>query len=506
MKAFRFHFPPRTIGGHVTFALNATLIALFTTFMTHDFPRVSAEHIANKKTSLQEQSRIAIITFRDLSTPAEIQKRLDELRWQMAESHTDEHVLALEKDGEFFVSGLSITPTPMLATEFRSTRSESLEGLTLGNRDFVFGSHSEGAMIAYIGEDLVATRTILWNQFLRRFGFIGITLLAGTIIMNVVLWRAMHRPIRALEKAASQIGKGKLGLQIQSAGAGEFDTLVSAINLMSQELGDKERDNIAQMKKALAIQTSLLPSKISTQGFEIARHFQPAAAIGGEYYDLLELPDGSHLICVADVTGHGVSAAMVAAMVKICVLSAAEQWSDPGKILGFVDRRLGGMNLPDMFVSMFLVRIFDDRAYLEYAGAGHPSAYLIGTEEHFRELKSEGPLLGIGADLQWETRRATFADGDRLVVYTDGVTEAASPKSGLFGVQRLIQSIQSTRMKCPADSILVVMDQLNGFFDGQPANDDITLLIIDRSAKKNPRNESGDFDQINAELLAGTVA
>ena len=483
MAMFSFHFPPRTIGGRISLALNGTMISMFVLFLSYDIPRDAAERIIRKRTSLEEQAHIISIDVLEIGSETAMTSRLEELRRHMSETHSDSHIGAVERSGRLMQSGIAqVVTADVLMTVLRATQGPSAGGLKFDGQDFLFGSHSEDDLTVYVGEDLEEIRGVILHQAARRLGFIVISLLCGTVIMNIVLLLAIDRPIRAMEKAVRQIRAGNLGVQVESAGAAEFDTLAAAMNEMSRSLAHAEQDRAVQMRKACAIQTSLLPDRINVPGFDIARHCQPAETVGGDYYDVLDLPDGSSLLCIADVTGHGVSAALVASIVKTCILNKAEVSVDPGRIMAYVDRRLSGMNLPDMFVSMMLVRINEGDRELEYAGAGHPAAIIVDANGACRELASEGPLCGIGAGMEWETCRTPFLNNERLILYTDGITEASGPQPGYFGLERLNQLLRESRGASAKDSVGVIIESLKNYVAGKPANDDITILVVDRSS------------------------
>lgn len=105
---------------------------------------------------------------------------------------------------------------------------------------------------------------------------------------------------------------------------------------------------------------------------------------------------------------------------------------------------------------------------------------MIGQDGRCRELESDGPLLGIGTRFGWDTRRERFSPGDRLVLFSDGVTEASGLEPGLFGLERLKGVIVKSRDEAPEIAVERVVEKLRAYFAGQPAQDDITLVIVDR--------------------------
>ena len=497
MHMLGFHRSLRSVRGRVSVAVNGALILLFVSFLAYDYQHDSADRLERKHTSLEEQARILAPMFRDLSRE-ELVKRISEVRTRMSATHSDSHVVAAEANGEFFQSGVPEDTDGSASARAQAFRVANTRVIGLGGKDYLAGIHREGALVVYVAEDLGEIREAIRADMLRHLASVVIALLGVTVIINVVLWLVLQRPLVNLATAVGEIGAGDYGLQLAPVGVEECDILVTAINAMARSLAAEERIRSAQMRQAHAIQRSLLPARMSHGGVVIAHHFQPAEAVGGDYYDLIPLPDGSALLCLADVSGHGVPAALVAAMVKICLLDATEFESDPGKVLGFVDRRLSAMNLPDTFVSMILIRLAESMQDLEYAGAGHPAALLAGRDCRYRELESDGPVLGIGVGFEWTTRQEPFSPGDRLVLYTDGVTEASSPKLGLLGSDRLKSILSAARREPPNQAITQIVAALGTYLGGQPAQDDITLLMVERPAEQRGSDDADDeIDQLH---------
>lgn len=479
MPSFASRFLPRTIRGRVSVLLNGTLLVWFAVFLVYNYRMDRTDRLELKRTALEEQARILTPGVQSQPGHDNLRAYLAEARKQMEETHSDVHVVAAEVKGQFLQSGKSEAEDEGVADRLRESERNATHVAELGGKEFLVGSHRQGTTVVYVAEDLHDLRAAIRADLKRHLAAAAIALLFGIGIINGVLWLAFQRPLSTLTTAVGEIGSGKLGLQINQIGAKEFDILAIAINDMSRALADAENARAVQMRKARTIQDSLFPARMVFDGVTIAHHFQPAETVGGDYYDLLVLPDGSGLFCIADVTGHGVSAALVAGMVKICVLNAVEHSADPGEILGFVDRRLSAMNIPEMFASMLLIRLRREHLELEFAGAGHPAALLVDGAGGYRELKSEGPLVGIGADFSWTSQRAPFSRGDRLVLFTDGVTEASGRQQGLFGEARLRDIITATRNHLPSEAVQSIVKCLSEHFAGQVPQDDITLMIVD---------------------------
>lgn len=228
------------------------------------------------------------------------------------------------------------------------------------------------------------------------------------------------------------------------------------------------------------IQRSLLPSKLpSVPTLELAAHYQTSTRAGGDYYDFFEMPDGRWGILIADVSGHGTPAAVMMAVTHSIAHMHAGPPDPPSRLLEFINRHLAARytNGTGSFVTAFY-GIYDPRTRtLTYASGGHPVMRI-------RRDGTVGPLdaprrfpLGIEPDEIYADATITFAPGDLLVLYTDGITEAKSvARDDLFGQDRLDDVIRAT--DDGAKSVVrAVLDAVDAFTGYRAPDDDRTLLV-----------------------------
>lgn len=205
-----------------------------------------------------------------------------------------------------------------------------------------------------------------------------------------------------------------------------------------QQLEARERERLEQeLRVARIIQQTLLPKELpDIPGWQVAAHWQPAQAVGGDFYDFLELPDGRLGLVVGDVTDKGVPAALVMASTRAIVRAAAERLISPGAVL----ERANDAICPDMPAKMFvtcLYAVLDPASgRLQYANAGHNLPYRK-TANGLEEMRATGMPLGLMPGMKYEEKEAVLAPGESVLLYSDGLVEAHNPQQEMFGFPRL---------------------------------------------------------------------
>jgi sigma-B regulation protein RsbU (phosphoserine phosphatase) len=236
-----------------------------------------------------------------------------------------------------------------------------------------------------------------------------------------------------------------------------------------------------ETRKISELQKSMLPGTLpDIPTLDLAAMYRSSSRAGGDYYDLFELPEGKWGILIADVSGHGTSAAVLMAITHSIFHGYCGNCTCPVAALQYANRRLTSKYTGNTgrFVTAFYGVYDQHTRRITYSSAGHPAPRLKRCQDgSMDELNGAVSLpLGIDAD---ETYQATTHDlqvGDQLIFYTDGITEAANPYGQQFGTARLDKALEECR---PGASHLIeaVLTQLAEFTQGQPADDDRTLLL-----------------------------
>ncbi len=254
----------------------------------------------------------------------------------------------------------------------------------------------------------------------------------------------------------------------------------SQVNLAEQERLQKE------MQVAQEIQQTLLPNEFpEIEGYEIASYYAAAKEVGGDYYDFVEVDKDTLGIVVADVSGKGVPGSLVMTMIRTALRTEARGLKDAAEVLSRVNDFVVNDMKKGMFVTLFYVIIDSKRRRLNFASAGHnPMILYRASTNKTYYLNPRGFPIGISLpekDLfknSIQSDSLALAEGDILIMYTDGVTEAMNRKRHLFGEERFLNVIRShgrLRAKGFAEEL---QKELLSFTEGNPQNDDITLVAI----------------------------
>lgn len=230
--------------------------------------------------------------------------------------------------------------------------------------------------------------------------------------------------------------------------------------------------------EAHAIQQGLLPQIIPQRaGYEIAGAWQPALSVGGDYYDVLAFDDGALGLCIADVAGKGLPAALLMSNLQAAVRGLAAPSLAPGALCQRLNALVCHNTTNDRFITFFYAELDGPSRTLRYSNAGHnPPIVLHGDGSHDR-LQEGGGVLGIFPQQSFSTGSARLAAGDRVILFTDGVTEAHEADGEEFGEDRLLQLLREHPSASPAALQEKILGAAAAFSRGH-WHDDATLLVL----------------------------
>jgi sigma-B regulation protein RsbU (phosphoserine phosphatase) len=304
--------------------------------------------------------------------------------------------------------------------------------------------------------------------------------------------------VSALDGTASKIGGLNLGADDMISKPFHAQEVMAKVESAFRIIGmqkEIKRQNLeltrfqermtAELALAARLQSGLLPPIPGQAGdVRYTHRYLPAEGIGGDIYAILTLPDDSIAIMIADVSGHGVTAALISAMVKTCFENQVRFGHGPLRWAEAMNRDLARSTLSEQFATAFLARLDPATDTLTYVAAGHVAPMLItqgvsGGPRPPAVLGERGFMLGIEEDLPFHQQACSFHKGDRLIVYTDGLVEVEREDRSFLGDEGLLEICSDL----PADeeeAADFIVERAVSFNQSTPFSDDVTLVVLDR--------------------------
>lgn len=329
-------------------------------------------------------------------------------------------------------------------------------------------------------------RTELWGalaglgaMFLLGYGLVLAA--AATVIVSIA------RSTARLSKGARQVELGNLDYRVpvkrrDQLGdlAKSFNTMTDSVQSMLEDVAEKER-LASELELAREIQVSLLPARHLEVGpLTVRATFQPAAEVGGDYFDVFSINGDRMVVAIGDVAGHGLSTGLLMASLKSSVAALVREGYGGSELIDKVNLVLTE-NRPDrtmVTLSVIDVNLAEDQ--ISIANAGHPPGYLIGTDGSAEEILISSLPLGTRLCRPVSVERP-FPVNSRLLLYSDGLVEALSDDGEPFGYERLQETIESVAGIAGVDLIERVHEALRLHSGETPPADDLTLLMIERN-------------------------
>ncbi len=236
-----------------------------------------------------------------------------------------------------------------------------------------------------------------------------------------------------------------------------------------------------ELETARQIQSSILPASVpDLEDLRIAASYQPMTAVAGDFYQFVRADDHHLGILVADVAGHGIPAALISSMIKVAMQSVAAHAHDPAQVLGGLNRILSSEAQGQLVSAAYAWLDTEDRSLL-YSAAGHPPLLCWRhTRGEIQPIESNGLLFGVSLDSAYPVCRVPLAPSDRLLLYTDGITETENAAGEAFGDLQLERVVRDCRRQPAAELSRQVLSELKSW---RPAavtqQDDVTLIVVD---------------------------
>jgi sigma-B regulation protein RsbU (phosphoserine phosphatase) len=235
------------------------------------------------------------------------------------------------------------------------------------------------------------------------------------------------------------------------------------------------------VKTAAEIQRALLPqSEHKGAGFEVAAASLPCRAIGGDFFDYFDLPNGPFGFALADVAGKGPPAALLAAQLQGILAAHSYSAGTPAHTVTRVNEVLARRTIESRFATALYGQLSCDGSRLSYCNAGHNPPLLFG-RRGVRRLEKGGLILGAFGEATFEEETLQLDPGDTLVVFSDGVTEALNAEGVEFGEERLQSCVTINRELGPQDLLNRILNTVREFSANTTQSDDLTVLVLRHS-------------------------
>jgi serine phosphatase RsbU (regulator of sigma subunit) len=324
--------------------------------------------------------------------------------------------------------------------------------------------------------------------------------------------RKISGPIENLSEISAEVARGDLSKSVPVNTKDEIGVLSKNFNHMVEGLREWERIKMVEfeLEKGQKIQKDFLPSTIPNfPDWNIATCFFPAGKVSGDFYDVFKFPDGNVGLVIADVCDKGVGSALYMALFRSLIRVFADQavHSDPTAISAidqssrqitaassFENKELIRLRAvpftnnyiaqthgdEGMFATLFFGVLNPETGQLYYINAGHEPLFLIDSQGVKKALEPTGPAVGMWPNSNYDTGQIKFEQGDMLIGYTDGVTEARSPEDEIFTRKRL-KSLIEQPFSSATDLLEGIKTSLFAFIDIAPRGDDVTMLAVQRA-------------------------
>ena len=314
-------------------------------------------------------------------------------------------------------------------------------------------------------------------------GFLLFDVYAAAALMAVFMIVGLSRAVNRLSTGTEAVRKGDFGVRIPVRRRDQVGDLQRSFNEMAGDLESlvttaAQKESLEkELELARNLQKSLLPGDLPAgSGIEFATLFEPSAAIGGDYFDVLRLSDDELAVIIADVSGHGLSSGLRMAMLKAALLILVEETREPEEILGRLDSVVRSNRERRFFVTATLGLFNPRTGTLRLTNAGHPPTYRVRGGDVEEVLLPSSPLGGLGRAYGRATLR--LQPGDSVVWLSDGLIEATNAADEPFGYDNVKQVLAGAEGESAAgirNRLLAAVERHAG---GQPLGDDRTLMVM----------------------------
>jgi serine phosphatase RsbU (regulator of sigma subunit) len=259
----------------------------------------------------------------------------------------------------------------------------------------------------------------------------------------------------------------------------QLEQAYADLKMAQEALVEKERME-RELELAAQMQRSLLPSQLpDPPGFDFAARLEPARYVGGDLYNVIALDDDNVGVLIGDVADKGLQASLFMAITQTLFIQESRHPLSPGSVVQNVHRSILEVSpTSDIFVTAIYGVLHKPTRRFTYVRAGHERPLLYAPGREVEELPGDGRFLGVIQEIELEESEYTLQPGERLMLYSDGVTDALSPQQASFGKERLCQLLSDLGEQTASGIVAGTLEELQQWSRGHPPFDDITLVVV----------------------------
>jgi serine phosphatase RsbU (regulator of sigma subunit) len=409
--------------------------------------------------------------------------------------------------GESLVPGLSISDDELVAycveflRQLKSSKSPNFVGVhTVQKEDgaalgvvTTLEKSPDGVPRALFIQHETATIAQVIRSAITSVVTVGLVVLLLAALAGMFLGGRLARPLAHLAEGVEVIAKGNFSYRVAEQGYREVRTLARAFNQMvdSIQRSTIELRREAQFRERLEsdlrigaeIQRTLLPERPpEIAGLDQAGWSASARQVGGDFYDLIAIDHGGLALSLGDASGKGIPAALIITECSSTIRALIGERYALGRLMAKVNRALA-RRLSDSghFVTLFMAEVIPGDNVMAWTTAGHNPPLFLPASGEPRWLRGEGGLpLGVAEDSEFSDHRMPFHQGDVMVVFSDGITEARNAAGEFYTKERLMALATQQRQVSAEAMASAVRDDVTAFLGGREADDDMTLLVVRR--------------------------
>ncbi len=346
------------------------------------------------------------------------------------------------------------------------------------------GEKDKVILISFVIKSINASLKNIYTQI----GLMIILLTVFHIAFGFILNMIIVKPVMRLRKSSMEIASGNYSTRVKIGGRDELALLGETFNNMAGYVEKtikqlKDQNDVMKMELDVAgdVQSGIYPNIDANDSFKVAIYHNPLEVVSGDFHDVIKLGDNKTGVLIADVSGHGVPAALITMRIKDVFKRLAPASRSPKELLKRLNNEFGDLmeRFSCFFTAFYLV--FDDKS-LVYSNAGHCRMYLLRKNTgKLEELGGDGFIVGVSTEMGslYEDRKAEIYSGDRIILFTDGIIEAKNSKNEQYESKRLVDTILQYASSGVNELLDGVKSDLEQFRGDAEQRDDETLMIVE---------------------------